>query len=543
TNGGRIALRGRRRSCVTLLQPMLLFLLLPLLLAIFAIAGKFFRGRGALTILVAASIIFSATQGVGFLVLTAASTAANYVLVAMLIKRSLPDRARVPLLALGLVLNLLVLILFKYAAWLQLLPGIGDISLALSAMIPITLSFLTFQRCVALLDAYSQPDLARAGLEEAQPGAEPKLHLDRALRYVGFVTLFPNLLIGPIAYLVEIAPQFARNSFGRVRKLDLSIGGTLLAVGLFKKVVIADPLGLVLVNPTFHALADTGPINPVAAFLLVISYFAQLYFDFSGYSDMVLGVARMFGIRLPINFDSPLRSVGIIDFYRRWHITLTRVIARFLFAPLSIVGTRFVMRRKIKGVRAKLMSLWIPLLVNFVVIGLWHGPKETYLLFGLLHGLWYICETEIRATKRWKNYRKATSDFQRTSLGLFITLPPLMLTFSLFRSPDLITFGNLLASFTTNWRSPGGFSTIATFTPMLGRLGLAYVIIFLAPNAYEMLGRYRPGIKSFNVGSNTLPWLAVRWRPNLLWGIFVAILSVLVLRGITQTIPFAYGMF
>lgn len=526
---------------MSLTEPSFLFIFLPLFLALFALAGKIGSGRGALAVLLFASLVISATQGPWFLLLMTLSALINYaLLLGIMLMRGRGSRSGI-FLAVGIALNIALLVLFKYSAWLQWIPAIGPISLGLSAYIPITLSFLTFQRAVALLDGYSQPGLVTPGLFGAQAGQSSRPRLDGSLRFLSFATMFPNLLIGPIAYLTEVLPQFRESAFGKVKSLNLKIGLTLLVIGLFKKVVIADELGLFAVDPVYADLMAGKIVAPLAALLALFGYFAQLYFDFSGYSDMVLGIARMFGIRLPFNFESPLRAVGIIDFYRRWHITLTRVIARFLFTPLSIMGTRFAMRRKQKGVPARLISLWIPLLINFIVIGLWHGPALTFILFGTAHGIWYVIETEVRATKRWKRFRMNSSNLLRSMIGAAVTVPLLIVSFALFRSPSLAVFGDLLASLNGDW-TRSGFDK----GPLLGilrRLGFAYAILYLAPNAYELLARYRPGIRSFAVPSNTLPILRLIWRPTLIWGLFIAILGLAVLEFLSRSAPFVYRLY
>jgi D-alanyl-lipoteichoic acid acyltransferase DltB (MBOAT superfamily) len=249
----------------------------------------------------------------------------------------------------------------------------------------------------------------------------------------------------------------------------------------------------------------------------------------------------MFGIRLPINFQSPLRAVGIIDFYRRWHITLTRVIARFLFTPLSITGTRFAMRRKLKGIRAKAVSSWAPLLLNFLVIGMWHSASITFVFFGAAHGLWYIVEVEVRSTRRWKRFAKETPGWIRGFAGGAITTLLITASFALARSPNLPVFFRLFTSLGGDWTDSG-----LDFPSMMGiarRLAFALAVIYFAPNAYEMLQRYRPGIPTFKVASTTPPLFRFLWRPTFFWGLVVAALGLLVLNRLAQPVPFVYGIY
>ena len=524
---------------MSLTEPACLVLFMPVFLVLFMLAGRIGGGRGALAALIVASLFIGATQGRWFLLLTVASTLINYALLLQIIDSR--DRARGIFLAIGVAMNIGLLALFKYAVWLQWVPAIGPISFALHSLIPITLSFLTFQRSVGLLDGFNEPGVVRAGLFEPQSDHPRSAGLDGILRFSAFAMMFPNLLIGPIAYLTEVLPQFRQRSFGRLKSLDITVGITLITIGLFKKVVIADEIGRFAVDPVYADLTASHPITPIAALLALMGFLVQVYFDFSGYSDMVLGIARMFGIRLPFYFESPLRATGIIDYYRRWHITLTRVIARFLFMPLSIIGTRFAMRRRYKGVRERLFSSWLPLMVNFIVIGIWHGASINWVLFGIAHGLWYVSETEVRRTKRWKRFRDGSSEVTRRIVGTAITITLLTLSFALYRSADLHVFGNLVASLTGNWSESG--IPFGSLIGILRRLGLAYLIVFLAPNAYEFLRRYRPGIRSYDVALNTPVACRILWRPNLLWGVFVAALGMIVLDFLAQPVPFLYGVY
>jgi D-alanyl-lipoteichoic acid acyltransferase DltB (MBOAT superfamily) len=255
---------------------------------------------------------------------------------------------------------------------------------------------------------------------------------------------------------------------------------------------------------------------------------------------MALGIARMCGIRLPINFKSPLRAVGIIDFYRRWHITLTRVIARFLFTPLSVAGTRYAMRKRLKGVAAKAVSLWGPLILNFLVIGVWHSASITFVVFGLFHGLWYVIETEVRSSKRWKKLSRSPS-LMRTAAGMVYTSLLITISFALARSPSLDVFVGVFANLHGDWTNIG--EGVGPFVGIVWRLTFALAIIYLAPNAYELLERYRPGITTWNVPSTTPTMLRFRWQPTLAWGLFVAALGLAVFSRLAQPVPFVYGIY
>jgi alginate O-acetyltransferase complex protein AlgI len=275
-------------------------------------------------------------------------------------------------------------------------------------------------------------------------------------------------------------------------------------------------------------------ISQSAAWLAVFGYYGQLYFDFSGYSDMALGLARMFGIIFPINFFSPLKSVGIVDFYRRWHMTLTRVISRFLYSPLSLWGARFAARRGIKGPAARMLQLWLPLLINFEVIGLWHGATYTFVLFGLIHGVWYILETEVRGTKRWRKYVKATPSLMRHILGRMIFTVPMALTFALFRCESVPAFGTLVRHlFVADPTAPAPVGLLIGFA----WVGGALAVIHLLPNSVELLRRYRPGIMTY---INPFYGFRLIWRPNLIWTTYWTTLVIFAMYFVWRQPPFLY---
>ncbi|MEO6225840.1 MAG: MBOAT family O-acyltransferase [Sphingomicrobium sp.] len=526
---------------MSLIEPAFLFVFLPLFLLLFHLAGRFLGSRAALAVLLAISLFIIATQGRWFLLLSSASAVVNLILLVAITRAHQRGGHPRLFLWLGVALNIAVLILFKYAAWFSWIPAAGPFAESLRTAVPITLSFLTFQRSVALLDGYAQPHGVTAHLTAPSPGTRPARLLDAPLRFFSFASFFPNVLIGPIAYLTEIIPQFHRRGFGRLRSIDLSVGLTLLVIGLFKKVFIADDLGRLVVDPVYTNVALHHDVPPLIATTALIGYFAQLYFDFSGYSDMAIGIGRMFGIRLPINFRSPLRAVGIIDFYRRWHITLTRVIARFLFTPLSVMGTRYVMRRRIKGTSAKVISLWVPLILNFLVIGVWHSASITFVLFGLFHGLWYVVETEVRSSRRWKGFAANSPGGRRAALGMAMTFVLITVSFALARSPNLNVFAGMFGNLAGDWTNIG--EGVGPFLGIIRRLAIALAIIYLAPNAYELLERYRPGIVTWQVPSTTPAWLRVRWRPTLLWGLVIALLGLTVFGRLAQPVPFVYGIY
>jgi len=518
-------------------QPFFLFVLLPVAVFVFYLTRHYVGRTAALAVIVAASAIFYAPYGALPATLLATSLCLNLIIgIALSHDGVTSPSLRKILLATGLSLNFAALATFKYLDQVAALvaPSVEPI---LGIAIPAGISFYTFHQSVFLLDAYKRQTDVVVFLK----GANNVLGgLAAFIRYAAFVAFFPQLVIGPITYMSEFAPQALRQSFGRPRITDLQVGTTLIIVGLFKKICIADTLAIII-NPIFGELTVGAPITSAQALLAILGYFFQLYFDFSGYSDIALGIARLFGIRLPINFDSPLRATGIVDFYRRWHMTLTRVIVLFIFTPLSLWGMRVAIGRGYKGWRRRALGGWLPFLINFQIIALWHSAQYTFVLFGLIHGLWYVVENEVRNSKSFKAYRSRTSDRWRMLAGIAVTVVPLTLTFALFRSTSLDAFWNLVLSLVGLGTQPSEPFYINRREWL--KIGVAGAIVYLLPNVYEMLKLYRPGIKTFDNPSITPYFLRAVWRPNLIWAVFVSLLAVAVFVNINIPAPFLYAGF
>jgi len=517
-------------------DPAFIFLFLPFAVIVFRWAAQAAGTTAALGALLALSCAFYGGWDVDYLYILIASVFVNWLCAHVML--ALPDGARTQrklLLYAGQAFNFGALIWFKYSfLFVNFADGTAGLNVGALA-IPIGISFYTFQQAVFLSDAWHRdPDVVQY-LGEAR-GTSGLLR--GFVRYASFICFFPHLVIGPILYMREFAPQVADRACGCISRRNLELGLLLFAAGLFKKMVLADNLGQIA-DPVFQAAARGEAANPVAAWAGALSYYTQLYFDFSGYSDMALGAARIFGIVLPINFDSPLKAVGIMDFYRRWHITLTRVIARFLYTPLSLWGTRLAMLRLKRWPVQKLLSSWVPLFVNFTVIALWHGATATYLVFGVVHGLWYILESEVRSTRRWKRWRSASPDRLRALLGRLLFFVPMVLCFSLFRSDSLDAWRVVVGSL---FDAHGMPLTSVTRGDCV-RLGIAVAalcFVWFLPNLYELARDDRPGITTWENRSYTVPRLQLIWRPNLAWGAVMGGATLISLYYIGRLPPFLY---
>lgn len=262
--------------------------------------------------------------------------------------------SRKRMLILGLAFNVGLLGYFKYMDFfIANFNGIFDASISLqNIVLPLAISFFTFQQIAYLVDSY------RRETQEYN-----------IINYMLFITFFPQLIAGPIVHHKEMMPQFA-SRWNLVKKYkNISLGVFIFSIGLFKKVVIAD---------TFAQWANSGfdsvePLGFVEAWITSLSYTFQLYFDFSGYTDMAIGSALLFNIRLPINFNSPYKATSIQDFWRRWHITLSRFLRDYIYIPLG-------------GNRGAKYRTYLNLFATFLIGGLWHGASWMFVIWGALHG-------------------------------------------------------------------------------------------------------------------------------------------------------------
>ena len=346
-----------------------IYLFLPVTLAGFLLLRHFESERGIIAWLIGASLFFYGWWNPWYLVLLIGSVLVNYGLHRLLIRDKNPW-----VLGLGIAGNLLVLGYYKYADFfvsnVNALTGL-DFAFA-GVALPLAISFFTFQQISFLYDTY------RGELVECD-----------FPRYALFIVFFPQLIAGPIVLQKDTIPQFTMPVFKNRLGVNLSVGLTLFVIGLFKKIVLAD--GVVPYVSTVFGLAETTEGVPVeAAWIGAFAYTFQIYFDFSGYCDMALGVARVFGIRLPINFNSPYKSRSIIEFWRRWHITLSRFLRDYLYIPLG--GSRHGAGRR-----------HLNLMATMALGGLWHGASWTFVVWGGLHGLY------LTVNHTWSRYWGASS--------------------------------------------------------------------------------------------------------------------------------------
>lgn len=330
-----------------------IFFFLPLVFIIYFLINTRGWYRAAKIWLVAASLFFYSWWSIKYLPLIVISIVVNYLVGRSINHGSLPV-SRKNLLLLGLIFNIGLLGYYKYADFFianlnLLIPG--HISL-LGLALPLAISFFTFQQIAFLVDAY------RGQVRE-----------NDFLNYALFVLFFPQLIAGPIVHHGEMMPQYERVDNKRFNTQNIANGIFIFFIGLFKKVVIADTFA---VWATF-GFDSASSLSLIEGWITSLSYTFQLYYDFSGYTDMAIGAALLFNIKLPINFNSPYKSLSIQDFWRRWHMTLGRFLREYIYIPLG-------------GNRVKEFRLYTNLMITFLIGGLWHGAGWTFVFWGFLHG-------------------------------------------------------------------------------------------------------------------------------------------------------------
>lgn len=294
----------------------------------------------------------------------------------------------------GIIANLSLLAYFKYMDFflenLNLLVGTSIPLLHLA--LPLAISFFTFQQIAYLVDSY------RGETAEYD-----------FLNYALFVTFFPQLIAGPIVHHKEMMPQFA-SKWNLVKNYkNIALGMFIFSVGLFKKVVIADTFAIWAT----HGFDATSTLDFYQAWMTSLSYTFQLYYDFSGYTDMAIGAALLFNIKLPINFNSPYKALDIQDFWRRWHITLSRFLRDYIYIPLG-------------GNRKGSFRTYSNLMATFILGGIWHGAGWTFVFWGFLHGLALVIH------RFWKTFGLAMPKI----LAWFITFNFINVAWVFFRAKE-----------------------------------------------------------------------------------------------------------
>jgi len=538
---------------------LFIFVFLPV-----ALSGCFILARvkgpyAAQLWLIGASLLFYASWNWFYLPLLLLSITFNYA-IAVLMVRAKSKSTKKYLILLAVLVDLSLLGYYKYANFfLGAVNATTGTDFSLPAiLLPLGISFYTFQQLTLLAD------IGR--------GAGEKLRLDR---YSLFVIFFPHLIAGPIVHHREMMPQFEKADY-RIRWQNLAVGGSLFAMGLFKKTVLAD--GVASYISPLYTTASKGHLTLVYAWAAAFGFILQMYFDFSGYSEMASGLARAVGIKLPMNFNSPLKATSITEHWRRWHMTLSRFLTEYLYTPIVMTLTR---RRKARGkggiggskgsIGAFFSLLLIPSVTTMFLAGLWHGAGYQFLVWGTLHGVYIGVNQGWRLVRPrfWGNpvsYNRVMGP-----IGFLLTFFSVVIAIPFFRADSLTAAFNVVGGmFFLNGtelpdvianRVPGIGAALAelgiVFAPSslsnliatwLWIAGLLCVALTL-PNVMEILREWEPAITLPNSGPGDrialLTGLGRRlvWRPETCWAIGTAGFAACGILALTRASAFLYWQF
>jgi len=502
-----------------------IFAFLPVVLIGFFLLAKQGLFRPALGFLTVSSLFFYGYWNPVYLILIMSSILVNYLLAIRIVDNHNNEAKHKHLLWLGLAFNIGLIGYFKYKNFfLDNLNEVFDLQLEnVPVLLPLAISFFTFQQIAYLVDVYRDKQAER-----------------NFLNYALFISYFPQLIAGPIVHHRELLPQLRSQEIFKLNWMNIGAGLTIFSIGLFKKIMIADNLA-----PSVHAvfgMAEAGQdISLFVAWGGALAYTLQLYFDFSGYSDMAIGVALMFNIHLPVNFLSPYKSKSIIEFWRRWHITLSHFLRDYIYIPLG-------------GNRAGEIKRMSNMMTTMLIGGLWHGAGWTFVLWGGLQGAYLVLN------RMWIDFLAAIKlSFVRELPGYWflagcLTFFCVILGWVLFRAETLSGAMNLYhAMFSLDFvtLTPKYVDKVANVLPFMAItpdaaasniMGLdeakmivaGLLIAFFLPNVREMFYLNKDKDKK---------WYRLVWKPSLFWVPVALVALCSSIMSMTNVSDFLYFQF
>lgn len=504
-------------------SPAFLFFFLPLVLSTYLVLERRFAPVATVGFLALASLFFYSWWNPYYLPLLLGSIAFNFS-VGQYVAPEARGRYRREILAFAIAADVALLAVFKYADFAVLnVNWIAKTDFpVLRIVLPLAISFFTFQQIAYLVDSYQ--------------GKAPERSFTA---YCLFITFFPHLIAGPIVHHREMMPQFSGLLVGRMRAHDkvwddLAIGFTLFAIGLIKKVTFADQFGIWADN-AFRASDAGTQLSFIEAWLGATCFALQIYLDFSGYTDMALGLARLFGVKLPLNFNSPYKACSIIDFWRRWHMTLSRFLRDYLYYPLG-------------GNRQGTFRRYLNLIAVMLIGGLWHGAAWTFVIWGGLHGLFLAINHGYRALVQ-RGF-PAIPPFA----GLLLTTFCVLLAWTFFRAETAESALRMVSgmlglqgiALPIHWQPRFGtlvselglpihFAALPAYSGGYQILWVVagFLAMWLLPNSQELLRRFDPAFEPVPAPSRLAA--RVEWQPSVASGVAIAavtlILTFVVLQG------------
>src|SRR5712671_86842 len=518
-------------------SPVFLFLFLPGTVGAYIVLRQLAGPRAVTGLLVGVSLLFYGWWNPRYVPLLGSLAVFNFLIArAMTAQRRAdrPDRVS-RLLTCGIVGDLLALGYFKYTDFLISTANTllqTDFTLQY-VLLPIGISFFTFQKIAYLVDS-SRGEVADHDF----------------LEYCFFVSFFPQLLAGPIVKHHEIFSQIKGPWAFGIKPSNFIVGLTIFIIGLFKKVVLADNFAPSATS-MFDAAAAGEPLDFFFAWQGVLAFKFQLYFDFCGYSEMALGAARLFGVQLPLNFNSPYRALNIVDYWRRWHMTLSRFLRDYIYIPLG-------------GNRTGIARLYLNLLITMAVSGLWHGAAWHFVLWGTLQGVGMILN------HAWRLVWRPIHSWWSHTVARLVTFFALGMLLVLYRAPSMevaLRVYRGMVNLPASWHDV--FGPLGEAMRWLGvrfdgppvaadqLVLVAWLIVWIAvvwfvPNTQQLLARWHP---AFNYGvaerQRDLPLLArfrplaprLEWRPDIASAVYVGVLAALAFLSLRHVSEFLYFKF
>lgn len=499
-----------------------IFAFLPLTLTGFYLLAAVFRGKGkrraSIAFLVFASLVYYGWWNPVYLSLIGVSIVVNFYLGTLLSRESINPRRTRNVLILGVVFNLSLLFYFKYAGFF-----VHTLDIVFSqdfgfhdVVLPLAISFFTFQQIAYLVDAKRRTTSEHSFLD-----------------YCLFVTFFPQLIAGPIVHHKEMLPQFSLESSYSLSVKNLSCGAAFFTIGLFKKVVIADTLSM-YANPVFDGVLQGIAPSFFDGWAGALAFTFQLYFDFSGYSDMAIGLGLLFGIRLPVNFNSPYKAKNIVEFWRRWHMTLSRFLRDYLYIPLG--GSRRGMPRR-----------YVNLMLTMLLGGLWHGAGWTFVIWGGLHGLYLCLNHGFGFVMSHLGFQPGFGGIAGRIVAQTTTFLAVIIGWVFFRAENLSSCTVILQSMT----GLDGFSLYSSIglarKEVLVFTVLAMIIALFMPNSSEIMADYaRPlgwSPEENDRGVERFVPAILKWRPTVSYGVLIGMAAVLAILFISRANEFLYFQF
>ena len=533
---------------------------LPVTLAGCFLLARYAGPASAQVWLIMASLAFYAAWNLAYVPLLVGSICFNFWVARKMVRADGPGKRRW-LLWMAVTVDLGLLAYYKYMNFF--LSGVNVVAGTNweipGILLPLGISFYTFQQLTLLADVSGG-------------------HIDRFRfrDFILFVTFFPHLIAGPIVHHKEMMPQFEAARW-RFDWGNMAVGASLFAIGLFKKTVLADGIAGEI-TPLIGTMSPDRPVTLIFAWVGTVGFLLQLYFDFSGYSEMALGLARMVGIKLPMNFNSPLKATSISDFWNRWHITLTRFLTAYLYNPIAMSRTRTRMSRGLKGivgtrttVPAFLSLLAVPTMVTFFLSGLWHGAGTTFLVYGLLHGSYITLHQGWRLVRPrfWKDNASYAAVMRAPAWAL--TFVSVCFAIPFFRAPTMSGAFNMVAGMlgVHGIALPNGlFDRLGGLADILRSVGVSgfngsstllvnamnwtvilLVIALAMPNTLEVMRDFQPAITMPATSTagriGDLQWIVSKfnWKLRPGWAVVIAFALTGGFLGLNRTGEFLYWQF